>query len=896
MSSGEKEAIIKGSSDPISTENQDTSSTTTSLFGNLSKPSTTASEASWDPFLAARMILEPMNDSKEIQRVLIRKLKEIGVDPDMSGARGRVEELLKRSSLNSTPSGRVDFPYKNTSGGESSRDDGEEEDYMLKNQISHEGSAKNREEISMNGRMKSGSGNGNGRGDGNGKSKNYTEIFKEYHQGESHEEKGPFLEDEDEEDDGASLDFAWTDGASGNKKKRKNIRSSHNPSGGGSGDGGNAAYASRIDESSNERGFFGNNNNEGDVENDDKEYQREPLKENEREIEYEEDLPPPLYYLVKPRIPLSKRPLALIRQEVSKRFRAVRSARVRIKEAEDLKRKEIQERESEEIKRKELELAEKEKEKDKKPLKRSSKAEKRAQAMRGGGGAAPKMSIAAIRAARAGTSGKSSGNSTSKSKEEDSKGDVENEPTERLDSDYFTAVDSSTGGRRSSSKTSTQDENSSNSLRPSSPPLPSSPAASIIDEDLIPPPPKPLLPPPPVGNGKFDFKFDSPISERLNLVRKAIELFQSKLNSEEVPISNAVLEATKSLSKLTEKEGGILGSAVAMFAVAKAAAEALTSGTDGNGNDKEKELELESLGNKIQLPRMIEKEQSTVNEVRVGIPEDVEKFFLNKELAKGFKNGKFTTILTDPPPPPPTFSLESEDSKLNRKVKVDTSSSSVQQTSNPTTQTQPAQTPKKSTINSNAPVSASSSPLKQKSALFPPTPSSPNVPKTLPPPPKMTRRRKANMNNVHHRTNYVPSRLPSNGTSINPNSSNPNSDSSSRVDPDTKPGLDHPTSSNSLFLDEWCCLFCDYELFYGEPPRMLKACGKRKKLLKKKKKAKEGVKEGFAGTGNKGKGMGIASGVSNETSTQDATAQIESKSKGKKKAHSDHTETCTCGH
>lgn len=46
-------------------------------------------------------------------------------------------------------------------------------------------------------------------------------------------------------------------------------------------------------------------------------------------------------------------------------------------------------------------------------------------------------------------------------------------------------------------------------------------------------------------------------------------------------------------------------------------------------------------------------------------------------------------------------------------------------------------------------------------------------------------------------------------------------------------------SGSALFTDDdWICVFCEYELYYGEAPLMLRACRNRKKLVEKKSKVK----------------------------------------------------------
>lgn len=61
-------------------------------------------------------------------------------------------------------------------------------------------------------------------------------------------------------------------------------------------------------------------------------------------------------------------------------------------------------------------------------------------------------------------------------------------------------------------------------------------------------------------------------------------------------------------------------------------------------------------------------------------------------------------------------------------------------------------------------------------------------------------------------------------------------------------GRQHGTNSASgpgsnLFTDDdWICVFCEYELYYGEAPLMLRACRNRKKLVEKKSKARTKAK------------------------------------------------------
>ena len=51
-------------------------------------------------------------------------------------------------------------------------------------------------------------------------------------------------------------------------------------------------------------------------------------------------------------------------------------------------------------------------------------------------------------------------------------------------------------------------------------------------------------------------------------------------------------------------------------------------------------------------------------------------------------------------------------------------------------------------------------------------------------------------------------------------------------------GRPHGAGSALFTDDDWICIFCEYELYYGEVPLMLRACRNRKKLVEKKSKAK----------------------------------------------------------
>jgi len=50
--------------------------------------------------------------------------------------------------------------------------------------------------------------------------------------------------------------------------------------------------------------------------------------------------------------------------------------------------------------------------------------------------------------------------------------------------------------------------------------------------------------------------------------------------------------------------------------------------------------------------------------------------------------------------------------------------------------------------------------------------------------------------------------------------------------------------------DEWLCLFCEYQLFYGEEPALYRAVRKRKGVLKVRQKAKDRAMKATQGRTN----------------------------------------------
>ncbi|GAA6023601.1 hypothetical protein JCM11491_006050 [Sporobolomyces phaffii] len=109
----------------------------------------------------------------------------------------------------------------------------------------------------------------------------------------------------------------------------------------------------------------------------------------------------------------------------------------------------------------------------------------------------------------------------------------------------------------------------------------------------------------------------------------------------------------------------------------------------------------------------------------------------------------------------------------------------------------------------------------------------------------------ANAHNVHHRDNYVPSRIPA-ATTVQTTNHHPQSQSSgdASLGPMSWPASDAAIAAAGPYAatcggghycdpDEWLCLFCEYQLFYGEEPALYRAMRKRKGVLKVRHKAKD---------------------------------------------------------
>ncbi|KAJ3813461.1 hypothetical protein EV368DRAFT_48849 [Lentinula lateritia] len=117
----------------------------------------------------------------------------------------------------------------------------------------------------------------------------------------------------------------------------------------------------------------------------------------------------------------------------------------------------------------------------------------------------------------------------------------------------------------------------------------------------------------------------------------------------------------------------------------------------------------------------------------------------------------------------------------------------------------------------------------------------------------------ANASNPHHLRNYVPSRLPYNAGGCPPNANGTNQANGNDLGPfpirflsaeipprrsnrsKRSQAQEQQQSSTSLTnpADEWLCVFCEYELFFGDEGEYRKALRRRKTVLKRRRRARE---------------------------------------------------------
>ncbi|PWN49086.1 hypothetical protein IE53DRAFT_163476 [Violaceomyces palustris] len=534
--------------------------------------------------------------------------------------------------------------------------------------------------------------------------------------------------------DGGHADFAWLEDTA-NKKKRKSTRSSANHdldgalfedtcihsrsyiSTGTAGDRGKHSLGGGTDGDADTEGPTGGGGDDID----------------------ERDLP--RLILPKPRIPYSSQRRTQLKLRIKTKYKLMWAARARRRSQEDADGESRESKARTKKAQEEAEAAHASQQAsvasgEKKSTKRLTKAEKRAQALRGSTRGPKVTSLASIKARAAGQAPQGTSVAVPSKKAET----VRN------------------GVRAASNQTSFETTNEVEEVR-STLETTRIDGESAGDQTSTPPPASKLK----VPSGAFTFSCASPIFER---IKKETKLLQAKLAERCRPIDKAVAAAAEALERL---EGGDDSSVVSATAALNAAKNALELGfgdqihryAASNTNTEQLigSLKSQSSGG-----------ASPVNTQRTGV---MERSSLGngggENSASVREGGKWRSGSSD--------------------------------------------------------------------SLHPPL---------HPPSPKLSRRKKANMNNVHHRANYIPSRIPSDGPAPL------RGGKKGRVghhDDSIRPGLDHPTTTCGLFDGEWLCPFCEYELLYGEPPLMFKACRRRKKVVNTRKRAQERAKKAASGGG-----------------------------------------------
>lgn len=123
----------------------------------------------------------------------------------------------------------------------------------------------------------------------------------------------------------------------------------------------------------------------------------------------------------------------------------------------------------------------------------------------------------------------------------------------------------------------------------------------------------------------------------------------------------------------------------------------------------------------------------------------------------------------------------------------------------------------------------------------------------------------ANASNPHHLRNYVPSRLPGYSAGGGENQVNSHANDlgpfpirflSAEIPPRRTRGTGNKRSSQAQVqqqlanpAEEWLCVFCEYELFFGEEGEYRKAVRRRKAVLKRRRRARERAAAAASGHG-----------------------------------------------
>ena len=488
-----------------------------------------------------------------------------------------------------------------------------------------------------------------------------------------------------------------------------------------------------------------------------------------------------------PRSPHSALPRLNVRSFVKMKYRAFRASRAKAKAKEEEERRREEEEREEEVAAAAAAAAAAARKK------RSSKAESKARAM-GKSNAGKKMTLSEIKAMMKGQQNGSAPAKTAAKDGRDAAGSEEKAPQ----------------GVAATTASPKADEGVREYIEEQ--------AASQLVASVKPP-----------ERPTFDYVCSSESTNRLLTMRKEIDNLQSTLSDSLRPIDDAVAAATDALARIDAGDPDAAASAAAALAAARAALPEpyMRSITGPQAQWNSGILNTSAA----RLAKLLPSAESTVARAQAFLANDPKALPSSAPIAPPSAPIQPEALIERRAPSPAAQTVPA--------VPSPPSQSPVQR------QLSPEQSARSPLPNEGA--SSSTARLPAPSEEVPPvaSPSAPSARSPSPPqpqnPPKISRRKKANMNNVHHKSNYVPSRTPAEAPRNRPLAA----PTSTHVPAGC---LDHPTTSNQLFPDEWVCLFCDYELLYGEPPLMLRALKSRKKIARTRKRAQE--RAHAAATGN----------------------------------------------
>ncbi|KAN0061556.1 hypothetical protein ACQY0O_006403 [Thecaphora frezii] len=524
---------------------------------------------------------------------------------------------------------------------------------------------------------------------------------------------------------------------------------------------------------------------------------REPFQLPDTEIK----VPPPRLILSKSRIPYSSRGKASQREKLRMRFRRIRARRLRMREEEEAAREAEAQELAEEAERQARLAAEK------KPPKRLTKAERKAQARRGGSGAPKPMSIAAIRAARSDQShnlGQGANPSQSQTQAQPtSAAPARSTEAPRTGGSMRESVAS--GGARAETTSAagrTEKVDSEDEVEFLLGSDSADGTSSLVE----------------VPQCAFEFAVKSPIADSLEALRASMSAVSLQINNSLGPLDGSFADVMN--------RAALNGSA---------------------------DLPPRALLDPTVAPLPLRSIPPSQGATRATTP-SVATPTTQRALSTPPSNKAFAASANQAPS---AYAHASPSVKARAPVTAATGTIGATTTA---------------TSSSAANVAPAAPPLHS-------------------PPPKLTRRKKATMNNVHHRANYVPSRMPSDG---------PRQTKKNGGDKAQPPGLDHPSTTCGLFDGEWMCVFCEYELLYGEPPLMFRACRSRKKIVANRKRAQARARRAAEG------GSTAAAGEHHPHTEHAHDAYDAPKKKGSgsgakgaartsRPSHSHQRERCSCG-